>query len=101
MPQPAYEALAEQIAQQIRAGAYRPGDRLPSQSQLTREGHGKQVTQDAYGLLIQRGLVEGRRGAGYYVLPSPGPDWMARIATLEAAVLDLEERLAALEQRDR
>jgi DNA-binding GntR family transcriptional regulator len=80
---PAYLDLADQLAGQIRSGVYGPGDQMPSQSKLVAEGWGKQVAQDAYANLVRRGLVEGRVGAGYFVLPEPPPDWMKRLAEVE------------------
>lgn len=68
-----YEAYAESIAQRIRSGSLKPGDRLPS----VREARGQQGLSastifSAYYLLETQGLVEARARSGYYVLSRPG-----------------------------
>lgn len=63
-----YESIANDVAEQIRAGAYRPGSRLPSVRQYSGQ---KQVSVttvlQAYRLLEDRGLIEARPQSGYYV----------------------------------
>jgi DNA-binding transcriptional MocR family regulator len=64
-----YEALAEEIAQSIRTGVMKPGDRLPSvrQSSASR-GVSPSTVFEAYYLLEARGLVRARERSGYYVV---------------------------------
>ncbi|WP_067651632.1 PLP-dependent aminotransferase family protein [Dokdonella koreensis] len=63
-----YEALAEAIAESIRSGVLRPGDRMPSvrQASISREVSPSTVFQ-AYYLLEARGLIRARDRSGYYV----------------------------------
>ena len=64
-----YETLVEEITRLIRAGTFRPGTRIPSIRQLSRQ---KQVSistvLQAYYRLEDLGLVEARHKSGYYVL---------------------------------
>jgi DNA-binding transcriptional MocR family regulator len=73
-----YEALAEEIAQSIRAGVMKTGDRLPSvrQASASRSVSASTVFQ-AYYLLEARGLIRARERSGYYVIggaKSPLPE---------------------------
>jgi DNA-binding transcriptional MocR family regulator len=71
-----YERLADAIQAQIEAGAYRPGDRIPSVRKL-REQHGVSLSTvlEACRLLEDRGLVRARPQSGHYVqAPPSGPD---------------------------
>jgi DNA-binding transcriptional MocR family regulator len=64
-----YEALAEEIAQSIRTGVMKPGDRLPSvrQASASRAVSASTVFE-AYYLLEARGLIRARARSGYYVI---------------------------------
>jgi DNA-binding transcriptional MocR family regulator len=75
-----YESVANDLTEQIRSGAYRPGSRLPSVRQYSGQ---KQVSVttvlQAYRLLEDRGLIEARPQSGYYVrlpaiVPPPEPE---------------------------
>ena len=63
-----YEALAEEIAQSIRSGVMKLGDRLPSvrQASVSRAVSPSTVFA-AYYLLEARGLIRARERSGYYV----------------------------------
>ena len=64
------DALREQIA----AGAYPPGSRLPSEAQMTKEfGVSRTVIREAVASLRADGLVAPRQGAGVFVLAPPAP----------------------------
>lgn len=67
-----YEAIADDLTGLIEAGTFRPGDRLPSVRQLSRQ---KQVSVStvlqAYMLLEDRSLIEARPQSGYYVRTPP------------------------------
>jgi DNA-binding transcriptional MocR family regulator len=63
-----YARLADTLAREIRQGLYAPGDRLPS----VREAAGRLAVRtstvlEAYGQLLDRGLVESRPQSGFYV----------------------------------
>ncbi len=68
MTAPKYVRVADAIREQIRAGKLRPGDQLPSITQL------QQQFEVSYGsirgamlVLKAEGLIEGRPGEGVYV----------------------------------
>ncbi|MES3002457.1 MAG: PLP-dependent aminotransferase family protein [Pseudomonadota bacterium] len=62
------QSLAESIASQIANGAYKAGDRLPSLRELAqRFGYAKNTVVAAFEILVARGLLDPRRGAGYFV----------------------------------
>ena len=64
-----YEALAEEIAQSIRTGVMKLGDRLPSVRQAsTSRGISPSTVFEAYYLLEARGLIRARERSGYYVI---------------------------------
>ena len=65
---PLFIALADDLERQIRDGAFRAGDKLPSLRELVRQrGIGKNTVVTAFELLVARGLIEPKRGAGYFV----------------------------------
>lgn len=64
-----YESLAEEIAQSIRTGVIKLGDRLPSVRQTsTSRGVSPSTVFEAYYLLEARGLIRARERSGYYVI---------------------------------
>ncbi len=63
------ERVVAAVRQQITAGAFAPGQKLPTESQLTgRFGVSRTVIREAMALLAADGLVEPRQGAGVFVL---------------------------------
>jgi DNA-binding transcriptional MocR family regulator len=69
-PMKRYEALAHDIAESIRAGVLRPGDRLASVRHTSASrGVSPSTVFQAYYLLEARGLVQARERSGYYVAP--------------------------------
>lgn len=63
-----YEQLAEAIATMIRTGLLRPGQRIPSVRQASRQyGVSVSTAFQAYYLLESRGLIRARARSGYYV----------------------------------
>lgn len=65
---PPYLRIADALRARITGGDLRPGDRLPSISEIQAEwGYSAGVGQRAYGTLVDEGLVISRPGAGYYV----------------------------------
>jgi DNA-binding transcriptional MocR family regulator len=63
-----YEEVARKIERVIRAGTFRPGDRLPSVRQATAQ-HGISATTavQAYLMLENEGLIEARPKSGFFV----------------------------------
>ena len=67
-PAPLFIALADSLERQIRDGVYRGGDKLPSLREIAASrGYGKNTVVSAFELLVARGLVEPRRGSGFFV----------------------------------
>jgi DNA-binding FadR family transcriptional regulator len=115
-----YQVVADQIVDAIRAGAFRPGERLPPERDLSaRCGVSRPVIREAMIALEIAGLVEVRGGSGVFVravpatpggVPDAGEDpyeaFLARrvieseiaaIAAQNAKPSDLAEIEAALE----
>ncbi|MFD8544938.1 GntR family transcriptional regulator [Streptomyces sp. NPDC059649] len=64
----AYERIADQLRQSIRAGRLRPGDRLPAESRLAEEfGRSVPTVRDALRVLRDEGLIEKQHGRGNFV----------------------------------
>ena len=67
-PLPLYHQLATLLSERISSGQLSIGARLPSEPELSREhGIGRPTVRQATELLVQRGLIERRRGSGTYV----------------------------------
>ena len=67
-PLPLYHQLASLLSERISSGELSIGARLPSEPELSREhGIGRPTVRQATELLVQRGLIERRRGSGTYV----------------------------------
>jgi len=67
---PAYAQLAQILRAQIAAGRFRPGDRLPSESQLCeRYGVSPMTVRRAINLLVDQGVVVTEQGRGTFVRP--------------------------------
>jgi len=63
-----YEQLADDMAQAVREGLLKAGDRLPSVRQTCqRRGVSPSTVFQAYRLLEARGIIEARPRSGYYV----------------------------------
>src|SRR6187551_1042205 len=72
---PTYRQVVDALADDIRAGRLRPGDRLPPQRDLASSiGVTVGTVTRAYQLAARQGLVGGEIGRGTYVRPLPGPD---------------------------
>lgn len=69
-----YSVLARAIREQIAAGTYKMGDRLPSENELSEEfNFSRQTVRQALGILEREGYLVRRRGSGTYVAKeSPG-----------------------------
>jgi GntR family transcriptional regulator len=67
-PLPLYQQLAELLSREIADGSLGPGARLPSELELARRHDiGRPTVRQATELLVQRGLLERRRGSGTFV----------------------------------
>lgn len=64
-----YLQLFETIKEEIVSGAYRGGNRIPGENELSRKYKmSRQTVRQSLSLLEQEGLVERRQGSGTYVL---------------------------------
>ena len=109
VPRNSEPKLYEQVAQQIRAmivdRVYRPGDRLPSVRELSRQSNVSITTVlDAYRLLEDAGLIHPRPQSGYYVhayanqrppepmrsAPAPSPSHFTRDQMLQSMTHEVE-----------
>jgi DNA-binding transcriptional MocR family regulator len=85
-----YGRLADRLAGEIRAGLYAPGDRLPSVRESARRlSLSTSTVLEAYGQLLDRGLVESRPQSGFYVRDAgraPGAPSMSRPRLAPTAV---------------
>lgn len=67
-PTPLYHQLAEHLTARIRAGEYPSGSRIPSEHQLSADfSVGRPTVRQAIELLVRKGLLAKRRGAGTFV----------------------------------
>ncbi len=94
-----YETFAAEIADSIRGGLLRSGDRLPSVRQASSSrGVSPSTVFQAYYLLEAQGLIRARERSGYFVagggtaqLPEPEPAVPQPTASLE---LDISARIS-------
>lgn len=67
-PIPLYHQLAERLMDQIRDGEYLPEDVMPSEPALAKQyGIGRPTVRQAMDILVRKGLVQRKRGAGTFV----------------------------------
>lgn len=67
-PVPLYRQLADILLGRIRSGEYPAGTRIPSEHQLaTGYGIGRPTARQATELLVRKGVLSRKRGAGTYV----------------------------------
>ncbi|MFG0229293.1 FadR/GntR family transcriptional regulator [Achromobacter sp. 413638] len=92
------QGLVEIFSERIRGGQIRPGEKLPTESELMRQfGVSRTVVREALSRLQASGLVETHHGVGTYALePSGGDDFRidpADIATSRDVMVLLELRI--------
>jgi DNA-binding FadR family transcriptional regulator len=90
-PSPLAEQAAARLREQITAGHWPVGTRLPGETTLARElGVGRSTVREALRALAGAGLVRARQGAGVFVVATePAQDWSTRLR--RAAVTDVYE----------
>jgi DNA-binding transcriptional MocR family regulator len=90
-----YQQLANDLSALIRAGALKPGDRVPSVRETSRErGMSPATVIHAYELLEGRGFIETRPRSGYYVgnhWSTPAPQPRTSRPSPRTALLDVSE----------
>jgi GntR family transcriptional regulator len=83
-----YADVADDLRRQIATGVLRAGRLLPSEAQLAADHDVSRVTvRKALAQLRDAGLVASRQGFGWYVAPSPLPQPLDGLRTIEANVL--------------
>jgi GntR family transcriptional regulator len=71
-PVPLYQQLAHLLGEKIASGRYEPGTRIPSEPELARAYRiGRPTVRQATDVLVRRGQLERRRGAGTFVAERP------------------------------
>ena len=108
--EPAYAQVVRLLSGEIAAGIYRPGDQLPSESQLcARFDVSGMTVRRAINIMVDRGIVSALQGKGVFVrgldmreaafrlrqwhdtaAPPPG----AQVRLLQAAILPADERVS-------
>ena len=85
-PVPLYYQLAEILQDRIRSGTYAPGEMIPSEIGLAKQySIGRPTVRQAMDLLVQKGLIYRKRGAGTFVKkPSPRIDLFSLAGTSQA-----------------
>ncbi|WP_287126356.1 GntR family transcriptional regulator [Desulfobacter sp.] len=85
-PIPLYHQICEQLQSRIREGVYPPGHMIPSETELAKSyGVGRPTVRQAMDILVQRGLIQRRRGSGTFVKePSPQIDLFSLAGTSQA-----------------
>jgi GntR family phosphonate transport system transcriptional regulator len=69
---PVWKAIAAALRADISEGRYLPGDKLPTEAQLSaRFGVNRHTVRHALSHLVDEGLVRTRRGAGAFVASTP------------------------------
>lgn len=83
-----YVDVADDLRRRIALGDLRPGRLLPSEAQLATDHDVSRVTvRRALALLRDAGLVASRQGFGWFVTPSPVPQPLDGLRTIEANLL--------------
>jgi GntR family transcriptional regulator len=81
--EPAYQTLREQLRDEIAAGAYRDGIRLPTESELVaRHGLSRQTVRRAFQDLVAEGAVYRVPGRGTYA-SEPGRRYLRQLGSIE------------------
>ena len=102
---PGADSLVSQISSALRqaleAGRYKPGDKLPSEAELTRaHAVSRAVVREAIAALRADGLVEAKKGAGVFVLDPasrPGRAFDDLTTARISSVIELLELRTAFE----
>jgi len=67
-PIPLYQQLADILLEQIRSGHYSPGQMIPSETGLAKKySIGRPTVRQAMDTLVQKGLIQRKRGVGTFV----------------------------------
>ncbi len=110
-PEPAYLHIANNVAERIGAGDYRPGDQLPTEAELRSEfGVSPMTVRRAINILLDRNLVTTTQGKGTFVrnlelgeavfrlqpITEVLDDESVDVSLLQASIIPADERAAGL-----
>ena len=91
------EQLVEQLRYHIAAGTFRPGDKLASTRALAEQvGVSFHTVRKAYQKLADEGMLEVRRGGGYFVTQATPLSTAERMERAGATVQEALQKLVAL-----
>ena len=93
------EAMADRLRQEIADGRYKPGERLPTEREMSEAyGVSRSIVREALGRLKQDGLMVSRQGSGAFVADGGAPVFRLHVvADPDAQELrDVVELLSAL-----
>ncbi|MHC0052598.1 phosphonate metabolism transcriptional regulator PhnF [Actibacterium sp. D379-3] len=101
---PIWKSIAAALSAEIGEGHYRPGDKLPTEAELSqRFGVNRHTVRRALADMAARGMVHARRGAGVYVAAKPTDYPIGRRVrfhqNLQAAGQTPDKRILRLETR--
>jgi GntR family transcriptional repressor for pyruvate dehydrogenase complex len=86
------DTVIERIQQQVSLGVLRPGDRLPTETELTEAfGVSRTTVREAVVVLAHAGLLQVRQGDGTYVVDAPSGREALDTRLKRAAALDVYE----------
>jgi GntR family transcriptional repressor for pyruvate dehydrogenase complex len=93
------QLVVAQLGEHIREGELKPGDKLPTETEIMAEqGVSRSVVREAISRMQAAGLVETRHGIGTFVLPPPPPS--SSIMGIDpATVMTVRDVIALLELR--
>jgi DNA-binding FadR family transcriptional regulator len=96
-PSPLVDQAAQRLREEIMAGTWPIGTKLPGETTLARTlSVGRSTVREALRVLAGAGLVQARQGAGVFVLATaPTEEWAAGLR--QAAIGDLYEVRALVE----
>jgi GntR family transcriptional regulator len=85
-PIPLYHQLADILLERIRSGLYLPGQMIPSETGLAKQYRiGRPTVRQAMDTLVQKGVIQRKRGAGTFVKRvSPRVDLFSLAGTSQA-----------------
>lgn len=93
-----YESVTNAVAEAIAAGRYAPGQKLPSERELTEMyGVSRATVREAMIALAIRGLVEARHNAGVFVSMTPPQAQAAAAPDLDIGAFELTEARKLIE----
>ena len=92
------EKLADQIRQELANGSSKPGDRLPTEREMSDSyGVSRAIVREAMGRLKQDGIVVTRQGSGAFVADSSTPTLRLHVVPSDAEDLrSVVELLSAI-----